>query len=185
YVCPKPLRFHNPHKHIAREQAVPRRLGDDADRHAIARIGPSEAVLHKDAAVLEIRHHAMVHQLPVLLAALAVDGAPPDLVFGRRLAHDELVVGREAGVVAGADHQGPEVPDNSFAEPDGLLVERGSAQVPKFALKVAETVMFKAVGAAIFFSCHSIHSCGTSVPSSVRLDGVTPVRHAKTTPSLV
>ena len=46
------------HEHVAREQAVPGLLGDDADGHAVVRIGAGVAVLHEDVAALQEALHA-------------------------------------------------------------------------------------------------------------------------------
>ena len=54
--------------------------------------------------------------------------APPDLRLARRLADDELVPGRAAGVLAGPDHERARCGQHAFPRTDRVLVElRGGA----------------------------------------------------------
>jgi hypothetical protein len=77
---------------VTRKQAVPRLLGDDPDRQAIARIGAGIAVLDEELLALAIVQHPLMHGIELGGLDRPVDLAPPDLVFARGLADDELVV---------------------------------------------------------------------------------------------
>ena len=63
--------------------------------------------------------------LEVLLGELLV-AVPPDPVLGARLADDELVLRRAAGVPAGVDDERAALGDPRFAAPDRMLVERSA-----------------------------------------------------------
>ena len=63
-----------------------------------------------------------------------VDFSPRDVRFARRLADDELVVGRTAGMLARAAGQRPVGGNHAFPTAHRLLVERGRRQVPANAI---------------------------------------------------
>jgi len=63
------------------------------------------------------------------LADLVVDVAPPDLGLAPGLADDELVPGRAAGVLAGADDQRAIGRDLALTRQDGALVQGRGGQV--------------------------------------------------------
>ena len=58
-----------------------------------------------------------------------VDVAPPDLPGRRRLADDELVLRRAAGVLAGPDDERALRGDHALAGADGVLVQLGGGEV--------------------------------------------------------
>ena len=94
-----------PAEQVAGEDAGPGGLGVDAQAAAVRLVGADVHVLGVQLAVLEVRHEAGAEAVVVRLADLVVDLAPPDLVLAPRLADDELVLGRPAGVEAGADDE--------------------------------------------------------------------------------
>ena len=94
-----------PAEQVAGEDAGPGRLGVDAEAPAVRLVGADVQVLRVQRAVLEVAHEARAEPVVVLLADLVVDLAPPDLVLAPRLADDELVLRRSAGVLAGPDDE--------------------------------------------------------------------------------
>src|SRR5699024_5087724 len=71
----------------------------------------------------------VAHAEEAVFVDLAV-AAPPDAVLGARLAHDELVLGRTAGVLAGVDDERPTLGDPRVAAHDRVLVEYRRRRVP-------------------------------------------------------
>ena len=76
-----------------------------------------------------VRDQARAEAVVVRLGDRPVDRAPPDLVAARRLVDDELVLGRAAGVLAGADDERAVGRDEALAVADGVLVQLGGRQV--------------------------------------------------------
>ena len=118
-----------PAEEVPGEDAGPGRLGVDAQRAAMRLGGPDEAVLAVQVAVLAVGHEAGPQALVVRLRDRPVDGAPPDLRLARRLGDDELVLGRPAGVLAGADDERAVGGDQTLAVADRVLVQLGDRQV--------------------------------------------------------
>src|SRR5690606_28803244 len=87
------------------------------------------AVLDEQLLALAVGEHPLVNGVEVRRLDRAVHLAPPDLVFARRLADDELVVRRAAGVLAGAADQRAVDRDRRLAAADRLFVQRRHAQV--------------------------------------------------------
>src|SRR5690606_36519581 len=92
-------------------------------------------------ALLEIVEHAAAQRVEALRLEGLVEGTPPDLALGGRLAHDELVVGRAAGMVAGADDEGPALGHHAFVAPKRLLLRPRRRIVPALDDQVAKTVL--------------------------------------------
>ena len=90
-------------EHRPREERVVGVVRDDADGDPLLRVGAGERVDDVEVAVAEVRDDLLAQPLEVLLRDLRVDVAPPDPVLGARLADDELVLRRAAGVLAGVD----------------------------------------------------------------------------------
>ena len=91
--------------------------------------GADEAVLAVQVLGRGVRDQTGPEAVVVRLGDRSVDAAPPDLVVARGLVDDELVLGRAAGVLAGADDQRPVGRDEALAVADGVLVELGGRQV--------------------------------------------------------
>ena len=118
-----------PAEQVAREDAGPGGLGVDAQAAAVRRVRADVHVLRVQLLVRDVLHEAGAEPVVVLLADLVVDLAPPDLVLAPRLADDELVLGRAAGVLAGADDERALGGDDALAVADRALVELGDGQV--------------------------------------------------------
>jgi hypothetical protein len=87
------------------------------------RMGADVEVLAVDRAVGDVAHETRAEAVVVLLADRLVDLAPPDLRLARRLADDELVLRRAAGVLPGADDERSVRRDDALPVADGMLVE--------------------------------------------------------------
>ena len=66
----------------------------------MGRMGADEHVLAVQAPIGEVGHEARAQAVVVVLGDRVVDVAPPDVRLARRLADDELVLRRAAGVRA-------------------------------------------------------------------------------------
>ncbi len=117
-------------EHRAREERVPREFGDDADGQAVARVGARVGVLHEEVAPRRVLHHAVAQRVEFFLRELLVDLAPEDLVLGRRLADDGLVLGRAPGVLARVHHDRAVRRVQPLAAPRDLLVQLRRVQIP-------------------------------------------------------
>ena len=91
-VGPLPGRVGFRQEHVPREQVVPGELGEDADRHFERRISSRPRVEREHVLVMKIRLHVPVKGMEGGLFHRTVHAAPLNVVLGRRLAHDELVV---------------------------------------------------------------------------------------------
>ena len=107
---------------LVHEQRVPGIFGDDAHRQAMGEVGAAEQILGEQLAALRVGHHVGIERIEMRRAHRLVV-VPPDLVFGGRIAHDEFVGGRTAGVLAGEDDQRAVLGDMAFAARDGVFVE--------------------------------------------------------------
>ena len=116
-----------PAEQVAREHAGPGRLGVDAQRAPVARVGADEAVLGVQVAVRAVGDEPGAQPVVVRLADRPVDRAPPDVVAARRLVDDELVLGRTAGVPPGPDDERPLGGDQALAVADRVLDELGAS----------------------------------------------------------
>ncbi len=119
-----------PQEHVAGEQVVPGGLGQHAHADAVRRIGAGPAVAHEQLAALGIGQHAIVQGAEALRRDRLVGLAPVDAAPGLGILDEELVVGRAAGMDAGAHDEGAAVAHLAFAAADRFLVERRNRQVP-------------------------------------------------------
>ena len=117
-------------EHVAREQVVPRELGDDAYWKAVGRVCAAPGVQHIQFLVLDVGHHVAVQRLEVRVLDGAIDRTPVDVLLGRRLADGELVLRRPAGVLTGPGVEGAGGGELPFVAANGLFVEESGAQVP-------------------------------------------------------
>ena len=114
-----------------REERVPGAVRDDAQRQPVLRVGAGERVHHVQVArVVEVPDDLLAEPVEALLGQLAVHGAPPDPGLAARLADEELVVGRAAGVRAGVDDERPALGEHAVAAPDRVHVEQCRRRVP-------------------------------------------------------
>src|SRR5712692_3690336 len=114
---------------VAREQAVPGELGDNADVQAVPRIGAGEHVLGVDV----VARAELIHAPQQPFEARARDGlvarVPPDGTLAGGLFDEELVLGRPAGVAPGFGGQGARGYDRGLISAYRVLVEHGWSEV--------------------------------------------------------
>ena len=130
-------------EHVADEQAVPRLLGDDAQRKPVLRLRARVEVLDEQVATLEEAGQPAEDLLELAGPERAVVLAPPDLILGRRLADDELVLRGARGVLACVDHDRAAGDDPALAAKRDLLVQRLRRQVPVDAARVRDAVVLQ------------------------------------------
>ena len=128
------------------KQIVPGIFRDNANRHAVAFVGPHETVLHVDIPVLQMIDHALVKPVECLFRYGPVDFPPPDLVTDRRLIHDKLVVCRTAGMVSRTNHQRPQMGKLPFTTDDCLFNQSRCWQIPVDVVEVVQAVIVQAIG---------------------------------------
>ena len=103
-------------EHRPREQRVVRARRHDAHRDAVRRVGAGERVDDVEVALAEVtRRPSRAARSKLLRLERLVDLAPPDAVLGAGLAHDELVLGRAARVLAGVDDERPALGEHALA----------------------------------------------------------------------
>ena len=88
------------------EEVLAGQLVDDTEFLPVVGIRAGEAVEDKQFASLQIGDHLGADGFILLQRDGPVDLAPGDLFVDLRDVHDEFVVRRAAGVLAGLDHQG-------------------------------------------------------------------------------
>ena len=132
-------------EHVAHEEAVPRLLGDDAQRQPVLRLRARVEILDEEVAALEEAEQAAEDLLELVGRERAVVLAPPDMLGGRRLADDELVLRGARGVLARVHDDGAAVDDPALAAEGDLLVERLGRQVPVDAARVRDAVVLEPV----------------------------------------
>jgi len=118
-----------PYEQVAREQAVPRQLRDDAHAQPVPRVRAGEHVLRVDL----VRADELLHAAEESVEAIAADGlvsrVPPDCVLAGRLLDEELVFGRPARVPAGLGGERARRDDRRLVSAHSVLVERGRAEI--------------------------------------------------------
>lgn len=113
-----------PDEHIVHEQSVVGTGADDANLDAVLGVPASKAVKDVDVvAGVEVVDGALTVDLKGVLVHLDVDGAPPDVILGRVLVNDALVLGAAAGLLPGEVDQGAGAGDDGAFLLDGVLVE--------------------------------------------------------------
>ena len=117
-----------PAQHVVDEQGVPCQLGDDAHIQAMGRIGAAEQVVDEILAALHVFEHIRMQAVESVGRHRFVV-FPPDGIFDRRLANDEFVVGRAAGVLAGGHEERAAVTDFAFAACNGFLYQGCELQI--------------------------------------------------------
>jgi hypothetical protein len=120
-------------------------------------------VLAVDRAIGHVLEEAAPQPVVVRLADRVVHRAPPDLVTRGRLANDELVEGRAAGVLAGPNHQGAVGRDRALRVPDGVLVELGGRKVAVRRLERRAARSKLRGGHGLLLTSAPRHSTGTTM----------------------
>jgi len=103
---------------------------DDADGDPLLRVGAGEGVDDVEAAVADVRHDLLAQSFEVLLRDLRIDLAPPDPVLGARLADEELVLGRAAGMHACVYGERAALGEPAVAAVQRMRVELRGGRVP-------------------------------------------------------
>ena len=132
-------------EHVPRKVAVPGLFGDDADSHAVGRVGPDEAVLHEQ--LLALQECLQPHENTVERAEAGgpVILAPPDAVFVFRL-FDDVLVGRGTGAPFARVHDERAAGHHvAFAAEDGLFHQGRYGQVPEHAVEIIQAVVLKLI----------------------------------------
>jgi hypothetical protein len=118
-----------PHEHVAREQAVPRLLGDDADGKAVRFIPAGVEVLHEKVAPLGMCGHPLMEMVECSPVRGLVYLAPVDPVGHRRVPDDEPVFRTPARVRGRAGQERAVRGELPFIAAEGLFVKAGPLQV--------------------------------------------------------
>ena len=117
-------------EHVAREQGMPGIGGDETDTDAVLRISAGVQVLgEQDGPLAQPVPHPLGEADEPLDRHLLVDLAPPDLLRDLGVVHDELVLHRTAGVLAGDRHEGALGRKPPFTTLQCLSVKSGGRQV--------------------------------------------------------
>ena len=95
---------------------------DDARRQLLAFVGAADEVLNKQILVRRMGAEVGQQGLEMRRSHGRVV-VPPHMRRRRCVAHDELVLGRAAGVLARIGHKRPVGRQPSLAAPDGLFIE--------------------------------------------------------------
>ena len=127
------------------EQVLAGQLVDDAELLGVAGICAGVAVKDEDLAALQVGGHFALDGVELLAADGAVDLAPGDLVVNAFGIHDELVVGRAAGVLAGGHHQGAGVAQAALAAAQCSFNQLCRGQVAVHGLGANDAVLFNAI----------------------------------------
>src|SRR5262249_39518352 len=130
---------------IAAEQIVPGVLVDDADRQLVGRIGAGIAIQDVKVFAGQGREQIAAQRFEVRALHRPVHLAPVDLALAGRVADDELVIRRAAGVRARAARQRTFGGDDAFVAPDGLFIQRGRREIPAHAVR-ANPLALEAAG---------------------------------------
>jgi len=109
-------------EHIAGEEVLPGRGGNQADIHLVIPVCPGVAVLDEDLLALEIGQQPVMDEIEFFRGEGLVLPAPMDVVGTGRLLDDEFVLGGTAGVGPGAHHHRPQVGDEALASRDDSFV---------------------------------------------------------------
>ncbi len=138
---------------VAREEVVPGVFVDHPNGETIFRVGAGEAIQDVEPLAGQRTEQIAVKGVEMRRLHRPVDRAPGDVGLARRLAHDELVVRRAAGVLARAASQRTVLGEDRLLPSKRLFVQRGSRQVP-FDGSGFDSLALEAK-AALNFSTHS------------------------------
>src|SRR5690606_90446 len=116
-------------EHVAREQGVPSRLGDDPYPAAVFRIGADVQVLHEQLALRRMLARLPPQMVAVLRLDRPVHLAPVDRVAYAGLVDDEAVLRAAAGVWQGRGGERPLADQRALATGDRELHERSCGQI--------------------------------------------------------
>ena len=128
-------------EHRPGEERVVRMVRDDTDGDPMPRIGARERVDDIEVAAAEVRDGLLAQPIEVLLGDLGVDVAPPDPVLRARLADDELVLRRAAGVLAGVHIERATLGDPPLSALDRVVVEERGRRVPMDGLRRLDAML--------------------------------------------
>ena len=138
------LVHHRLDEQVLDEQRMPGIFGDHAGRQAVILVGAAEQVLDEQLHALGVGQHVCVQGVE-LLGGHGLVGVPPDLILGRCVTDDELVLGGAAGVGAGLDDEGAVGSELAFTALQRDLDQGRRAVVPMGCLDVGEAHLVEAV----------------------------------------
>ena len=130
----------------ADEQRVPGQLGEDARLDAVLRIGAAIEVLREKLLALGVIEEVVEQNVELLGRELAVL-LPPDGLLGLRVADDEFVLRRTAGVDAGLGAERAAFNDMAFIRGEREFVELLGGKIPVDRCEVLEAEFLGAVSA--------------------------------------
>jgi hypothetical protein len=115
-------------EHVPDEEHVPRVRAEEPDRKPVGRVRAAEQVLLEELLVLEVGLHVPMEQVEVRGREPGIL-LPPDVGSAVRFFHDELVLGRAAGVWRRDGGEGAAVGQLAFLPSDRVLDQAGGTQV--------------------------------------------------------
>jgi hypothetical protein len=133
-----------PDQQVADEQGVPSVFGEHPGAHAIIRVGAAVEVLREEVHALRVGEEIGEEGLELLRRHGAVV-LPPDRLLGVGVAHDELILGRTAGMHTRVGEEGAAVRELGLAAAERVFVQGRRLQVPEHAFEVAEAKGFGAL----------------------------------------
>ena len=139
-------------QHVAAEEAVPGELVDDADGDAKLGIHAPEKVLDVHLFPFQVVGDPVVEGVEVFRLERSIDLAPPDIRFGSRLSHHELVLGRAAGVGPGLYDHRTVFGDHPFALPNDFLIQLRLGQILQDFAQVGQAHFTQLTAHAVWLS---------------------------------
>jgi len=147
-------------EHVLHEVCLPGHLHDEADLQARVLVGAAEGIDHVELLARKLLAGELLQLLPCslrhgLVVVLVFGRSPPDGILRRLVHHEELVLGRTAGIDAGHHVHGAHVGYNALVETAqallGLLAEQ---------LVIRRIVHdLRNAGDAVLFQIHFVHNC--------------------------
>ena len=116
-------RAHRGREHIAGKEALPGRGGNQADIHLVIPVRPGVAVLDEDLLALKIGQQPVMDEIEFFRGKRLVLFPPMNLGGAGGLFDNEFILGRAAGIGAGAHYHRPQVGDESFLLGDDFFVQ--------------------------------------------------------------
>ena len=108
-------------------------------------VGAGETVKNEHFAALQVGGHLALDGVKLLAGDGTVDLAPGDLIVNALGVHNEFVVGRTTGVLAGGDHQRAGIAQGALAATQRGLGQLGRGQVAVHGLGADDTELLDAI----------------------------------------
>ena len=130
---------------VADKQRVPGKLGIDTHGKTIGCLGAAVEILREQILTLGMIEEVAQQNVELLRRHLCVV-VPPDLIFGRSITDNELVLRRTARVGAGVSHQSPAGRQPRLTALQRVFVKRRFVLVPINRTEPRQADCFKAAG---------------------------------------